>query len=139
METTEVIRRCQSGTGPSRDTVRKSIAAAKEAWIAWYERVPMRSSLAGWRESAGPARVCEVSDASLRRFALRHRKFHRSLSTVRMETSTRGQVAELDCCLPILLRRSTPVPGHQRLQLPGASVPGPGPSRLVRSEPQGVT
>ncbi len=55
VETTEVIRLYRSGTGVSRDTERKSIAAAKEAGMAWNEPVPTEeqlSRLAGISEPA---------------------------------------------------------------------------------------
>ena len=64
MEIAEVVRRWQagnsqrniaSGTGLSRDTVRKYLAAAKEAGVVQEGRPPPRTSSTGWPASAAPA------------------------------------------------------------------------------------
>ena len=65
LEIAEVVRRWQaensqrniaSGTSLSRDTVRKYLAAAKEAGVDQEDPAPTRTSSAGWLASAAPAR-----------------------------------------------------------------------------------
>ena len=144
MEIAEVVRRWQagssqrniaSGTGLSRDTVRKYLAAAKEAGVDQEGPAPTEEQLsrlaaigrAGPRQSAVPTedklapwadqvyqwltgdrlqvtrvqellaeRGCRVSYASLHRFVACRNWRGRSRSTVRMEDTAPGEVAELD-------------------------------------------
>ena len=144
MEIAEVVRRWQagssqrniaSGTGLSRDTVRKYLAAAKEAGVAQEGPAPTEDQLSrlagisrsGPRQSEGPseellgpwadqvyrwlnverlqltrirellaARGCQVAYSSLHRFVARRNWRGRSRSTVRMEDTAPGEVAELD-------------------------------------------
>ena len=144
MEVAEVVRRWQagnsqrniaSGTGLSRDTVRKYLAAAKEAGVvqegpaptedqlsrlAGISRSGLRQSEAPSEELLGPwadqvyrwlnverlqltriqellaARGCQVAYSSLHRFVARRNWRGRSRSTVRMEDTAPGEVAELD-------------------------------------------
>ena len=144
MEVTEVVRRWQawnsqrniaSGTGLSRDTVRKYLAAAKEAGVVQEGPAPTEDQLSrlagisrsGPRQSESPseellgpwadqvyrwlnverlqltriqellaARGCQVAYSSLHRFVARRNWRGRSRSTVRMEDTAPGEVAELD-------------------------------------------
>ena len=144
MEIAEVVRRWQagnsqrniaSGTGLSRDTVRKYLGAAKEAGVVQEGPAPPRTSSDGWPASAVPARDslrrpseellgpwadqvyrwlnverlqltriqellaargCQVAYSSLHRFVARRNWRGRSRSTVRMEDTAPGEVAELD-------------------------------------------
>ena len=144
MEIQEIIRRWQAGnsqrqiaagTGLSRDTVRKYLAAAKAEGIAQdgpaateeqLSRLAMVSQ-SGPQQSATPrqdllepwadqiyqwiandrlqmtrihellkARGCAVSYPSLRRFVLKRNWRRRSKTTVRMEDTPPGEVAEAD-------------------------------------------
>ena len=144
MEIQEIIRRWQAGVGPreiaagtglSRNTVRKYLAAAKAEGIARDGPVPAEEQLrqlAGISQS-GPRRVatprqdllepwadqiyqwiandrlqmthihellavrgCAVSYPSLRRFILKRNWRKRSKTTVRMEDTPPGEVAEAD-------------------------------------------
>ena len=143
MEVAEVVRRWQagnsqrniaSGTGLSRDTVRKYLAA-KEAGVVQEGPAPTEGQLSrlagisrsGLRQSEGPseellgpwadqvyrwlnvdrlqltriqellaARGCQVAYSSLHRFVARRNWRGRSRSTVRMEDTAPGEVAELD-------------------------------------------
>ena len=144
MEIAEVVRRWQagssqrniaSGTGLSRDTVRKYLAAAKEAGVVQEGPAPTEDQLSrlagisrsGPRQSEGPSeellgpwadqvyrwlnverlqltriqellavRGCQVAYSSLHRFVARRNWRGRSRSTVRMEDTAPGEVAELD-------------------------------------------
>ena len=144
MEVAEVVRRWQagnsqrniaSGTGLSRDTVRKYLAAAKEAGVVQEGPAPTEDQLSrlagisrsGPRQSEAPseellgpwadqvyrwlnverlqltriqellaARGCQVAYSSLHRFVARRNWRGRSRSTVRMEDTAPGEVAELD-------------------------------------------
>ncbi len=144
MEVAEVVRRWQagnnqrniaSGTGLSRDTVRKYLAAAKEASVVQEGPAPTEDQLSrlagisrsGPRQSEAPseellgpwadqvyrwlnverlqltriqellaARGCQVAYSSLHRFVARRNWRGRSRSTVRMEDTAPGEVAELD-------------------------------------------
>ena len=144
MEIAEVVRRWQagnsqrniaSGTGLSRDTVRKYLGAAKEAGVVQEGPAPTEDQLSrlagisrsGPRQSEAPseellgpwadqvyrwlnverlqltriqellaARGCQVAYSSLHRFVARRNWRGRSRSTVRMEDTAPGEVAELD-------------------------------------------
>ena len=144
MEVAEVVRRWRagnsqrniaSGTGLSRDTVRKYLAAAKEAGVVQEGPAPTEDQLSrlagisrsGPRQSEAPseellgpwadqvyrwlnverlqltriqellaARGCQVAYSSLHRFVARRNWRGRSRSTVRMEDTAPGEVAELD-------------------------------------------
>ena len=143
MEIAEVVRRWQagnsqrniaSGTGLSRDTVRKYLGAAKEAGVVQEGPAPTEDQLSrlagisrsGPRQSEGPseellgpwadqvyrwlnverlqltrirellaARGCQVAYSSLHRFVACRNWRGRSRSTVRMEDTPPGEVAEL--------------------------------------------
>ncbi len=144
MEIREVIRRWQAGnsqrqiaagTGLSRDTVRKYLAAAQQEGIARDGPVPTEDQLSrlatisqvGPRQPETPtedvlqpwadqiyrwiandrlqmtrihellaAQGCELSYQSLRRFVLKRNWRKRSRTTVRMEDTPPGEVAEAD-------------------------------------------
>ena len=144
MEIQEIIRRWQagegyrqiaSGTGLSRNTVRKYLAAAKAEGIARDGAVPGEDQLSrlaaigqpGPRQAQTPSedllapwadqihqwltgdrlqltrihelllgRGCPVSYQSLRRFVQKRNWRQRSRTTVRMEDTAPGEVAELD-------------------------------------------
>ena len=144
MEIQEIIRRWQAGVGPreialgtglSRNTVRKYLAAAKVEGIArdgpgadaeqlsrlatigqsgprqavtpgqdllepWADQIYQwltgdRLQLTRIRELLA-ARGCPVSYPSLRRFVLKRNWQRRSQTTVRMEDTAPGEVAEVD-------------------------------------------
>ena len=126
-------RNIASGTGLSRDTVRKYLGAAKEAGVVQEGPAPTEDQLSrlagisrsGPRQSEGPseellgpwadqvyrwlnverlqltqiqellaARGCQVAYSSLHRFVARRNWRGRSRSTVRMEDTAPGEVAE---------------------------------------------